>query len=383
MADASPDIMSITITGSDKAGTDFLNLPYNLYAGEPNWRAPLRMERKAQLSDKSPGMRAISARFFVAIRNGDIVGRIAAFTNALHDAQHGNDTGFFGYFDAIDDPGVADALMTSAKDWVRSQGRNRLVGPAMMSVNEEVGLLIDGFDHPPAVMMPYGHPHQVASIERNGFRKAVDLYAYCADLSEGAPKTRLVQNLRRFAQKDEGLTWRTLGSDFIGDAKMALDIFNDAWSENWGFIPFSEELFLHMAKEMKPIMFRDGFQIGFVDGRPATFVWMIPDVNELVHGFDGHLLPFNWAKLLWRLKMKKVTKGRIPLMGLKREFHKGRRGVALTTEICSRAFDAGKAQGIAQCELSWILEGNRSMSGICEMIGADLYKTYRMVEADL
>jgi hypothetical protein len=379
MADAALDI-----SGSDQADRDFLTLPYTLYAGQPSWRAPLRFERKAQLNDKNPTRATITAKFFVARRDGEAVGRIAAFINTAHDDIHGVGTAFFGYFDCGDDPALADALLEIAKTWAREQGRTYLRGPAMWSVNEEVGLLVDGFNHPPAVMMPYGHPYQVAAIERNGFEKATDLFAYLADLTNGAPDTRLVKALCKKAETDAGLTWRSMNKrDFMGDVKMAYDIFHDAWSDNWGFIPFSEKQFTHMAKEMRPIMFGPGFQIGFIDGEPATFIWMIPDLNEVVKGLNGHLLPFGWAKLLWRIKAKKVTKGRVPLMGLKRKFHKGRRGVALTTKICSEAFDAGQAQGFTQCELSWILEDNSSMTGICEMVAAEKYKTYRMVEAIL
>jgi hypothetical protein len=367
MADAALDI-----SGSDQADRDFLTLPYTLYAGQPSWRAPLRFERKAQLNDKNPTRATITAKFFVARRDGEAVGRIAAFINTAHDDIHGVGTAFFGYFDCGDDPALADALLEIAKTWAREQGRTYLRGPAMWSVNEEVGLLVDGFNHPPAVMMPYGHPYQVAAIERNGFEKATDLFAYLADLTNGAPDTRLVKALCKKAETDAGLTWRSMNKrDFMGDVKMAYDIFHDAWSDNWGFIPFSEKQFTHMAKEMRPIMFGPGFQIGFIDGEPATFIWMIPDLNEVVKGLNGHLLPFGWAKLLWRI------------MGLKRKFHKGRRGVALTTKICSEAFDAGQAQGFTQCELSWILEDNSSMTGICEMVAAEKYKTYRMVEAIL
>lgn len=372
------------ISESDQADDDFLSLPFVLYAGEPMWRAPLRFERKAQLSTKNQTLMGISARFFVARYRGQAIGRIAAFTNDAHDRVHGGRTAFFGYFDCADDPNLADALLDAAKAWSRAQGRTHLRGPAMWSVNEEVGLLVEGFDHPPAVMMPYGHPYYVDAIARNGFEKSIDLYAYLADLTHGAPSGRLVEALRQKAEADSGLTWRSMNTrDFMGDVRLAREIFNDAWSGNWGFIPFSEEQFSHMAKEMRPIMFAQGFQIGFVDDEPAAFIWMIPDLNEAFKGLDGRLLPLGWAKLLWRLKAKKVTKGRVPLMGLKRKFHKGRRGVALTTKICSDAFDAGKAQGFTQCELSWILEGNRSMTGICEMVGADQYKTYRMVEAEL
>ena len=375
---------SFDITTSESPDKDFLDLPYRLYEGERNWRAPLRFERRLQLSDKNPAKKSISATFFVAKQQGKAVGRIAAFTNGEHDKVHGDNVAFFGYFDCIDKDDIADALLGAAKDWARGQGRSRLRGPAMWSVNEEVGLLIDGFDHPPAIMMPYGHPFQVQAIERNGFEKATDLYAFMADLTDGAPKVRLVEGLRRKAASDPGISWRSLNrSDFMGDVRLARDIFNDAWSENWGFIPFSEAQFTHMAKDMKPIMFPEGFQIGFVDDEPAAFIWMIPDVNEAAHGLNGRLFPLGWARFLWRLKTRKVSQGRVPLMGLKKKFQKGRRGVALTTEICSRAFDAGKEQGFSRCELSWVLEDNQSMIGICDLVGAERYKTYRMFEAVL
>ncbi len=383
MTDA-PIQTEVQIEMTDRPTPDFVALPYRLHRDAPYWRAPLRMERKAQLGGKNPATKAITANFFVARRGAEPVGRIVAFTNAAHDAAHEPGTAFFGYFETIDDTAVSDALLGAAKDWARGQGRTRLRGPAMWSVNEEVGLLVDGYETPPAVMMPFGQPHQLEAVERNGFEKAVDLYAYLADLSDGAPRGRLVESLRAKAAADPGLTWRTLDtSDFLGDVARARDIFNDAWSGNWGFIPFSEEQFVHMAKNMKPIMFKSGFQIGFIDGEPATFIWMIPDINEAANGLDGRLLPFGWAKFLWRIKGKRVTQGRVPLMGLKRKFQKGRRGVALTTQICSDAFDAGQAQGFKTCELSWILEGNRSMTSICDLVGAERYKTYRMVEAQL
>ncbi|WP_371398487.1 hypothetical protein AB6B39_07810 [Algimonas porphyrae] len=194
MADAASDLTDILVSSAATASADFLELPYSLYGGEAAWRAPLRMERRAQLGAKNQALQGVTPRFFLARRDGHVVGRIAAFTNARYDAEHGRETAFFGYFDCIDDPDVSDALLSAAKDWGRAEGRQRMVGPAMWSVNEEVGLLVDGYGHPPAVMMPYGHPHQLDAVTRNGFTKAVDLYAYRADLTKGAPTNRLVQN---------------------------------------------------------------------------------------------------------------------------------------------------------------------------------------------
>lgn len=378
-------LAAIDIRQTSAAEASFIALPYSLYRDEPAWRAPLRMERRHQINAKyNPAARHMYSAFFTAYREEKPVGRICAFTNDEHDRHHGGSTAFFGYFDCENDPEVEDALLAAARDWARDAGRERIVGPCMYSVNEEVGLLIDGFEHPNVIMMPFGRPHQAEALNRNGFDKAIDLYAYKADLQNGAPDNAIVRRLCRTAQRDPNITSRPLDRrNFQRDVALALEIFNDAWSDNWGFIPFSEEQFRHMAKDMKPIMFDEGFQIGFIDDEPAAFIWMIPDVHDAARGLDGRLLPFGWAKFLYRLKAKRVKMGRIPLMGLKKKFHHTSRGRSLVTQICCDSFDGGAAQGFESCELSWILEGNESMQAICDLADAELYKTYRMFERAL
>ena len=329
-------------------------------------------------------MARIAPRFFTAVRDGKTVGRIAAFTNSAHDARYGSADAFFGYFDCEADRDAEDALLETVKTWAREQGRSRLVGPSMWSVNEECGLLVDGFEHPPAVMMPYGRPSAVAAVERHGFSKIVDLQAYLADLRDGAPNGPVVRKLCASAERDPGITWRPMDtSDFKAEVALAMDIFNDAWSDNWGFLPFSQAQIDHMASEMRPIMFREGFQVAYIDGEAAAFVWMIPDINEAVRDFGGSLLPLNWAKLLWRIKRGHVTKARIPLMGLRKVHQKTRRGVAAVCRINAAVFDAGHARGFEQSELSWILEDNEGVKRICGLADAELYKTYRMYAAEL
>ena len=373
------------IISADIASRDFVALPYRLYRADPAWRAPLRMERRAQVNArKNPAMARIRPVFFEARRAGATVGRIAAFVNAAHDAQYGGSDAFFGYFDCECDNAVEDALLAAAAKWVREEGRTRLIGPGMWSVNEECGVLVDGFEHPPVVMMPHGRPAQMAALERNGFAKVVDLLAYRADISEGAPRRPFMDRLARLAERDAGITWRSMDTrNFRADVALAMDIFNDGWSDNWGFLPFPEAQIEHMAAEMRPIMYRDGFWVAFIDGAPAAFVWMIPDVNEAAHGFDGRLLPFNWTRFLWRLKTGRVTRARIPLMGLRRRFQGTKRGLAAVSGICTEAFNAGQAQGFKECELSWIVESNEGVKSICEMANADPYKTYRIYGRDL
>jgi len=363
----------------------FLDLPYKLHKSDPNWRAPLRFERAAQIDPKkNPAAKPITSQFFLAYKGGQCLGRIAAFLNAMHDEQHKDNVGFFGYLDSSTDSDVMPALLHAAEEWVKAQGRAKICGPVQWSVNEECGLLIDGFDTPPVMLMPYGRPDYQTSIESQGFTKAVDMYAYMSDLHAGYPRSRIVKALEGYAEKSPSLTWRKLDkSNFVEDIKMAMDIFNDGWSENWGFIPFTPEQVLHAAKEMKPILVHDTFWIGFIDERPVAFVLMIPDINEVAKGFDGRLLPFNWAKFIWRLKVRKIKRLRLPLMGLRREWHNKRKGVSLTTKICELAYAGARDNGYTHCELSWILEDNEGMKAICEQAQAEHYKTYRMYEKTL
>ncbi|MEP1230980.1 MAG: hypothetical protein ABJG88_09925 [Litorimonas sp.] len=382
MASSKIDIHAVETRKQVKA---FLNLPYTLYKNEPNWRAPLRFERAAQVDPrKNPAAKPITHQFFLAYKDGQLLGRVAAFINASHDAHYNDNAGFFGYLDTVADSEITRALLAAAEEWVKSQGRDKIFGPAQWSVNEECGLLIDGFDTPPAILMPYGRPDYQTSVEEYGFEKVVDLYAYMSDLHAGYPRSRIIQALVGYADKTPSLTWRRLDkSNFVEDIKIAMDIFNDAWSENWGFIPFTPEQILHTAKEMKPIIVHDSFWIGSIDDKPVAYVCMIPDINEVAKGFNGRLLPFNWARFLWRLKVRKVKRLRLPLMGLRREWHNKRKGVALTTKICELAYAGGRDNGYTHCELSWILEDNDGMKAICDQAQAEHYKTYRMYQKSI
>jgi len=283
----------------------FLDVPYDIYRGQAAWMPPLRIERKEQLDPKkNPSARNLDRQLFLAVKDGRDVGRIAAFTNPVHDKQHDAETAFFGYFDAIDD------------------------------VNEEVGLLIDGFEHPNVILMPYGRPYYPPAVEAAGFVKAVDMLAFEADFNAGFPRPKITQVLTDYAQKSDSITWRQLNSkDFDSEIARAMDVFNDAWAENWGFLPFMDEDLQHLAKEMKPLIVPERFILGSIDGELAGFVCMLPDINELADGFDGKLLPFNWAKLVYRLKTQKAKKARLPLMGLRRKYHGTRKGLAMVTAI--------------------------------------------------
>ncbi|WP_371398292.1 hypothetical protein [Fretibacter rubidus] len=375
-------IIPVASRAQEKA---FLDLPYRIYEGEPSWRAPLRFERKEQLSPhKNPVAATLTRQLFLAETGDRVVGRIAAFINPAHQVHHNDKAGHFGYFDCEADPAVGHALLTAAQNWLLSQGADRMVGPAQWSVNEECGLLIDGFDTPPVVMMSHGRVDYQDMVENFGMSKAVDMYAYQADLHAGYPRPRQTQMMVKIADKDPDITIRPMNTkDFLGDVNIVMDIFNDAWSQNWGFVPFSDEQITHMAKEIKPLMFKEGLWVGEIEGSPVAYIWMIPDLNEATAGLDGKLLPFGWWTLVNRLKIKGVKQARIPLMGLRREWHNTKKGLAIVAKLCETVFEAGRQKGFTHCELSWILEDNAGMIRICEQADAKRYKTYRMYEKAL
>lgn len=360
----------------------FLALPYDLYRGQSAWAPPLRLERAEQLDPKkNPAAANLDRQLFLAVRDGQDVGRIAAFTNPAHDTHHDAETAFFGYFDAIEDSDILSTLLEEAQNWAKEKGRSLMVGPAQWGVNEEVGLLVDGFDDTNVVLMSYGRPYYAPAVEAAGFSKAIDMLAFQADLNEGYPRPKMTRMMVDYAERSDAITWRTLDAkDFNGEVTRAMHIFNDAWSENWGFLPFPDDAIQHLAKEMKPLIAPERFLMGSIDGELAAFLCLLPDLNELARGFDGKLLPFNWAKLVYRLKTQKAKQARIPLMGLRQKYHNTRKGLALIAALCEESFEVARQAGFTHCELSWILEDNEGMISICKQASAKPYKTYRMYE---
>ncbi len=363
----------------------FLDLPYRLYADDQNWRPPFRFERKAHISPaKNPTLNTINDQKFLAVRGASVVGRIAAFINSAHQNHHQDGAGHFGFFDCEHNPETGAALLSAAQSWLTEQGAKKIIGPCNWTVNEETGLLVDGFDTPPVVLMPYGRPYYAEMMEQAGFEKSIDMLAFQADLHAGYPRPRQTQTMVKIAEKDSRVTFRKVNlSKFADEVALAMNIFNDAWSENWGFVPFSDDQISHMAKDMKPLIDPELFLIGEIDGEPVAFITMIPDINMAARGLNGKLFPFGFLKFLYRLKVKGVTQARIPLMGIRREWHNKRRGLALTAHLCETIFEAARNKGYTHCELSWILEDNAGMIRICEQAAAKPYKTYRMYEKQI
>ncbi len=363
----------------------FLELPYALYEGEVAWHPPLRFERKAQLSGKTnPDVKTLTRQLFLAKRGKDVVGRIAAFINPAHRDYHKDGAGHFGYFDCEPDFNTGAKLLETAEIWLKSAQCKKMIGPASHSVNEECGLLVDGFEYPPILMMPYGRSDYQPMVEAAGFEKAIDMLAFNADLHGGFPRPKTALTMVNYARKDPSISFRSMDiRNFKDEVALAMRIMNDAWSENWGFIPISDAQINHMAKELKPLIFPEGFRVGMIDGKPVGFVWMIPNLNEAIRDLNGRLLPLGWLKLVSRLKISGVKTARIPLMGITKEFQKTRQGLAVVAALCEDVFAAGREKGFTHCELSWILDTNKSMIRICEQASAVPYKTYRMYEKKL
>ena len=381
----SSSVMIVPVEG--KAMTRrFLAVPDAVYAGDEHWRPQLGFERAAHLDPtKNPGAAKLENRqLFLAVRNDQDVGRIAAFINPSHNKHSIANDGFFGFFDCQPMPAIGEALLKAAEGWLRGRKVDKIFGPAQWSVNEECGLLVKGFDTPPVVMMPHGQSAYQAMIEGQGFTKATDMLAFQAELAAGYPRPKMTQMMVNAAERNKDIVIRPMrSSQFMDDVNIVMDIFNDAWSENWGFIPFSDAQIKHMAKEIKPIMFKEGMWVGEYKGEPIAYIWMIPDLNEAIRDLNGSLFPFGWVKLLWRLKVSGVKQARIPLMGLRKEYHNTRTGLSIVASLCETVFEAGRQKGFTHCELSWILEDNPGMISICEQASAKAYKTYRMYEKTL
>lgn len=382
---AAPELTVCEVNSrADRAA--FVDLPYRAYRDVAHWRAPLRFERKAQLEPKhNPGLARIDHTLMLARRDGQVVGRIAAIVNRGHLELYSDATGHFGFLDTLSaDAEVAAALMAAAEDWLRARGMTRIAGPFSFSINEESGLLVEGFDTPPMMMMPHGRPDYAPTLEGLGFAKAMDLYAFLHEFGEEYHIPPTVKRWKDAFDRDPALSIRPLNmKNFKADIRMVMEIFNDAWSQNWGFVPFSADQITVMAHELKPLLRSDSLWIAMIDGEPAGFTFLFPDLNEIVDGLDGKILPFGWAQLLYRLKIRGPKRARLPLAGLRRKFHKTRRGMVAMAGSFETAFAAQHANGVREVEASWILESNSDLLNLVDLYEMKRYKTYRVYEKAL
>ncbi len=375
MAKVDRTVLSISPVSSRADRRDFLGLAAALYRDDPHWIAPLRFEERMRVFGKNPLFEHAEVKAWVARRGGRPVGRITAQIDCLQQETQGNQAGSFGMLEVEDDPEVFVALFGAAEFWLRERGCTEVRGPFNLSINEEAGLLVEGFDTPPCVMMSHGRPCYPGRVEAQGYEKAQDLFAYTLK-SDFVPPPVMMKLAERAAREVRMRTLRR--RDLAAELEILRDIFNDAWAGNWGFVPFTRAEFAELGKVLAALIPEDYVQIAEIDGRPVAFIVALPNVNEAARDLRGRLLPLGWAKLLWRLKVSGVHSGRVPLMGVRREYHLSRLGPTLAFMVINAVRGGLVRRGIADVELSWILEGNSGMRNIIETIGGTAYKRYRI-----
>jgi hypothetical protein len=361
----------------------FVDLAYSLNKSDPYWVPPLKTEVHGLLDPRTnPWFEHAQARLFLAERNGRPVGRISAQIDSLVQEYMGQGIGQWGMLEATDEE-VAAALLHRAESWLRERDMTRSMGPFSLSIWDEPGLLVKGHDHSPMVMMGHNKAEYQDWIEGAGYEKAKDLYTYQLDIGDGFPP--IVQRIVASGAKNPRIRIRNVDkSRFQDEAALLLGILNDAWSDNWGFIPLTEREKSFAGRKFKPIVFEDLIRVAEVDGEPVAFMVSVPDVNLFTRDLGGHLFPFGWAKLLWRLRRKRFSAARVPLMGVLKRLHGTRLASQLAFMMIEDIRRVGTTRyGTVRAEIGWILEDNGPMVSIAEAIQSEVNRVYRIYEKPL
>lgn len=368
----------ITAVKNDKQRKRFIDFPYEHYEGDEHWIAPLKMEQKKLIDeDKNPFFENAEIALFLVEEGEELKGRIAAIIDHRYNEHHNDKTGFFGFFECVDDQTVANLLLKVASDWLRERGRTKMMGPANPSMMDEVGILVEGFEYDPSIMMPYHKAYYDKLIKNAGLSKAMDMYAFRV--------TQGTVNLDRMYRAEELVRRRIRRLDIREidlknldqEVQIVRHIYNKAWSGNWGFIPLNEEELEDLAKDLKLILDPKVAHIAEVDGEPVAFSIGLPDLNQALKHMDGTLFPTGIFKLLWY--RRKINRIRTALMGVLPEYQ----GKGIDALLHKEAIINGKEVGYKSSELSWVLESNKGMISVAEKIGARREKTYRMYSKEL
>jgi GNAT superfamily N-acetyltransferase len=367
-------LVIVPVTGGESAPA-FWALAPRLYEHDAHWVPPLLAERHELLSPRNPVFEHLRMQAWIARRGDAVVGRISAQIDALYEQTHGVRVGYFGLLEADDDAEVFAGLFAAAEAWLRAEGAVEVRGPFNLSINEECGLLVEGFDTPPMVMMGHARPYYGAQIEALGYAKAKDLLAYIVGTDFAFPPAAL-----RVIERERGKV-RLRPVDFRHldrDIEILRDVFNDAWAGNWGFVPFTAAEFKQLGQMVRWLVDPGFVQIAEIDGEPVAMIAVLPNLNEAIADLRGKLLPFGWAKLLWRLKVRHPKGVRVALMGVRQRLQRSRLGSALAMLVIDAARQTALRRGATQAEMSWILEDNRGMCSIIESLGSRCYKRYRI-----
>ena len=369
------------VTKADRK--NFVNLAWEVYQDDPAWVPPLKDEVRGLIDPKkNPWFGHAKAQLWLAERNGKVVGRISAQVDQLVQEHMGTGTGQWGMFEALDGE-AAKLLIETAEAWLRGEGMTRSLGPISLSIWDEPGLLISGFDQPPMVMMGHHRPAYQSWVEAAGYIKAKDLLTYEVDIRPEMGK--VMARVVRSGDRNPRIRLRPVDkSKFERDSAIILNLLNDAWSENWGYVPLTPGEIAYAGKKLKPIIFPEMVQIAEFDGEPVAFMLTIPDINTLIRDLNGELFPLGFVKLLWRLRNPRTKRVRVPLMGVAKKLH----GTALAGQLAFMLIEhirrnvVGKF-GATHGEFGWILEDNQGMMSIAELPGAKVNHTYRIYEKAL
>lgn len=361
----------------------FVELAWEVYKNDPAWVRPLKDEVHGLITPgRNPWFEHARAQLWLAERDGTVVGRISAQVDELVQTHVGQGTGHWGMFESLEAEAAA-ALIAAAEQWLREQGMTRALGPISLSIWDEVGLEIEGFDEPPTAMMPHHRPEYQGWIEAAGYTKAKDLLTYEVDIANWSdPK---IDRLIAMGERNSRIRIRKVDkSRFAEEARLILGLLNDAWSDNWGFVPLTEAEIAYAGKKLKPIIYEELVRIAELDGQPVAFMITLPDINELIGDLNGNLFPFGWAKLLWRLRNPRTRRARVPLMGVAKTLH----GTRLASQIAFMLIefirrDCVAKFGVTTGEFGWILEDNQGMLSIAELPGAFVNHVYRVYEREL
>ena len=375
-----PTIHPVVTRAERKAFVDFA---WDVYRGDPAWVPPLKAEVHALLTPgKNPWFEHARAMLWLATRGGRTVGRISAQVDDLVLEHMGAGTGQWGMFEALDGEAAA-ALIEAAESWLRDQGMTRALGPVSLSIWDEPGLEIEGFAELPTAMMGHHRPEYAAWIEAAGYAKARDLLTYEVDIAHWSDPR--IDRLIEMGERNPKIRIRKVDkSRFDAEAAIILNLLNDAWSDNWGYVPLTPSEIAYAGKKLKPIIYEDLVRIAEYDGEPVAFMITLPDINELIRDLNGELFPLGWAKLLWRLRKPRVTRARVPLMGVAKKLH----GTRLATQLAFMLIEYTRRTcvrdyGIEIGEFGWILEDNKGMLSIAELPSARINHRFRIYEKSL
>lgn len=366
---------------SDYDKKRFIEFPYKLYAKDSNWVEPLRFDVKNNLdTKKNPFYSHARLKMWIAVKNAEVVGRIAAIINDNHNSFHNEKTGFFGFFESIDDKSVSAPLFDSALGFLRDEGMKTARGPVSPSTNDECGLLVSGFDKEPVMLMPYNPPYYEELLTSYGFAKAKDMYAFwiSKDVIKDQKMMDKLERITEMIKKREGIVYRNLNmKDFNNEVRRVKEVYNDAWSRNWGFVPLTDDEIDHLAKNLKMAVDPDFVQFADIDGKPVGFSLTLPDINQAIKGLNGKLFPLGVFKFL--ANKKKINRLRVIIMGVKKDYQK----MGIDAGFYRDVIKAGNRKNYTGAEISWVLEDNLAMVQTAEKLGAKIYKILRIFDKEL